>query len=322
MFGLGIALVLFNWKYILKTITGATEPGEAKREGFTFKQLWIIGVAILVIFYLYLVGVWMWSASIGALMLVYFLFLNLGVLNMKAESGFMLGYFTYFWHDTMYFHFSTGTTPLPMEGGQPYPYVAESFWTHEWLQWGQHVNMSGISMEGLKVADATKTSTMDVLKAYFFIIPVAALIYMVMGLQHAFTYGGEKLWTFGAWWAYGHYDNPDPVGGAWFEQSFGGNTVTFIWGAGLIIVLYFLRMTFIWFPVHPVGLVLAWGAHALSGIPSLIIWIVKYLIMKVGGTNLYNKTVPFMLGLGIGATLEKCLFSLHAYSVTLPLVLG
>ena len=74
-------------------------------------------------------------------------------------------------------------------------------------------------------------------------------------------------------------------------------------GFATTIFLYFLRHSFFWWPLHPIGYVMT--AAANGGISDywsavLIGWFVKVIIVKKLGLGTYRRAVPFFLGLVLG----------------------
>ena len=58
---------------------------------------------------------------------------------------------------------------------------------------------------------------------------------------------------------------------------------------------------FHWFPLHPVGLAFQWTIVAIIYWSTLmIVWIVKFLLLRFGGVRAYLAGKPFFYGLGIG----------------------
>lgn len=74
-------------------------------------------------------------------------------------------------------------------------------------------------------------------------------------------------------------------------------------GAGLMGLLTFLRYRFSWWPVHPIGLTLA-AADNNAGLvmPVFFTWVIKSILMRIGGVNLYRRAKPVFLGLLVGHT--------------------
>ncbi|MBI4552671.1 MAG: hypothetical protein HY710_10440 [Candidatus Latescibacteria bacterium] len=67
--------------------------------------------------------------------------------------------------------------------------------------------------------------------------------------------------------------------------------------AGLIAARYL----FVWWPLSPIGFVIAAGGPVRGGFLSILLaWLVKVIILRVGGVRLYRETQPLILGILIG----------------------
>jgi hypothetical protein len=72
-------------------------------------------------------------------------------------------------------------------------------------------------------------------------------------------------------------------------------------GLGFTLVLMFLRLRFLWWPLHPIGFPIAsdwtmsyfWFSIFLS-------WAIKRAILRYGGLRAYRRAMPFFLGLILG----------------------
>ena len=66
--------------------------------------------------------------------------------------------------------------------------------------------------------------------------------------------------------------------------------------------LTYMRISYVWWPWHPVGYALTFSKRTVHWIwfPSLLGWVMKTLIIKYGGFKLYRKAVPLFLGLILG----------------------
>lgn len=73
-------------------------------------------------------------------------------------------------------------------------------------------------------------------------------------------------------------------------------------GTGFLITagLIGLRSIFLRFPLHPLGfaMVTAYGGPLWG--PFFIVWVVKTLILRIGGMGMYRRLIPFFLGIVIG----------------------
>jgi len=61
-----------------------------------------------------------------------------------------------------------------------------------------------------------------------------------------------------------------------------------------------LRSVFLRFPLHPLGyaMVTAYG-YPLWG-PFFIVWVIKTLVLRIGGMGMYRRLIPFFLGIVVG----------------------
>ncbi len=75
-------------------------------------------------------------------------------------------------------------------------------------------------------------------------------------------------------------------------------------GGGLTATMLFLRSRFLWWPLHPFGLVMC-GTWAMEmfWFSILLGWIAKVIVMNLLGAQVYRKVLPFMLGLVVGECL-------------------
>ncbi len=97
------------------------------------------------------------------------------------------------------------------------------------------------------------------------------------------------------------------------EQSFGGLAS----GAGMIGLLMFLRGTFCWWPVHPLGLAVAvsWCTTQLW-FSFFLGWLAKVLILKIGGGRALRRARTFFIGVIIGES------TMVAFSTVVSLLTG
>lgn len=75
-----------------------------------------------------------------------------------------------------------------------------------------------------------------------------------------------------------------------------------LWGFFFVALLAALRLRFPGDPFHPLGFVLAtaYGDTCPLFFPTLVAWLAKSLILKVGGLKLYRQGIPFFVGLIVG----------------------
>ena len=83
-----------------------------------------------------------------------------------------------------------------------------------------------------------------------------------------------------------------PSGNAWIFRGI---------GAGVMALLVLLHHRFVWWPLHPLGFPVAsiWLTRQLW-FSIFLAWLVKVLVLRYGGPELYRKTRFFFLGLILG----------------------
>jgi len=80
-------------------------------------------------------------------------------------------------------------------------------------------------------------------------------------------------------------------------------------GAAVTLALGALRLRYWWWPLHPVGYIVAntWVAK-WSYMPYFVGWVCKSLVIRYGGLRLYRATVPLAIGAIIGDTLNTAIW--------------
>ncbi|MBI2951835.1 hypothetical protein HYY27_07070 [bacterium] len=72
-------------------------------------------------------------------------------------------------------------------------------------------------------------------------------------------------------------------------------------GAAAMGVMTFLRYRFTWWPIHPIGLTVSGTNFTNSAAISVfLVWVVKGIILRVGGVTLYNRYRPLFIGILVG----------------------
>ncbi len=88
---------------------------------------------------------------------------------------------------------------------------------------------------------------------------------------------------------------------------------SFVIGLALVLAFSAARLRFTWWPLHPMMFVTWNTPHMPSLAGSFFIgWVIKKLVIKYGGTNVYAKAKPFMIGLIAGEILGAILPSVVA----------
>jgi hypothetical protein len=151
-------------------------------------------------------------------------------------------------------------------------------------------------LEGMKLEERTGESYFKVAMLVIFSSVLGTFFAFWSHLHIAYRNGAwGKMWP--AYEAFNRLSN-------WITTPVGGNLAfvsAFSFGALFVVALSIFRMRFIWFPLHPVGLVVSssWGMNPFW-FSIFLSWMMKFLILRYGGLRLYRKCVPLFLGFILG----------------------
>ena len=197
-------------------------------------------------------------------------------------------------------------------------------WATHWLQWGfagqlKTYGPHNMLLEAFKVAHEVKANTRDIAKLIFGSMVIVALLTAPLYLTLMYTFGFENSYeraptvyqSFTNWSersiSYGvrstsHvYYHP---GKATFYQHWEG-TFNMVWGILLVGLLFYLRREYVWFPLSPVGFVIAaelWSHNRLEFTPArvwftfLMAWMIKAMIFRwLGVRHFRDKIQPVLI---------------------------
>ena len=75
-------------------------------------------------------------------------------------------------------------------------------------------------------------------------------------------------------------------------------------GGVLMAFLIYMRYQFVWWPLHPVGLAISGSYLARrTSFTVFVAWVIKLVMLKVGGPAVYRKSRPLFIGLLVGYVL-------------------
>jgi hypothetical protein len=189
-----------------------------------------------------------------------------------------------------------------------------------WFWWDLRFSPMPGQMEALKIGDSMR-------------LPWRRLIgFMLLTLLVALLAGGyaclRDSYHFG--WATS-YVYVGPAAGAkvgmrlardWIENPSSPRWDRTSWavgGAAFTLLLAAMRQRLLWWPLHPVGYVMAstptsysfWGHYFVA-------WALKSLILRYGGMRLYRQFLPCVLGMILGDIVTQTLWSLVCSVLDLP----
>ena len=90
----------------------------------------------------------------------------------------------------------------------------------------------------------------------------------------------------------------------WMKNSTsitGSEVIFLLTGAAIVMGITIARYVFPWWPLSPIGFVVAAGGSIRSAfLPVFMVWLLKIILLRVGGMKLYRATQPLILGILIG----------------------
>ncbi len=157
-------------------------------------------------------------------------------------------------------------------------------------------------LDGLRIADGVKIKRRSFLPVFIVSILVAMLVGGAFQIWLPYAKGGNTLYHYIyqdiPQLGFGDYTSAmtGPVPGhTWQEPTF------FVVGALVCAFLAYMRYTFFWWPLHPLGYVLcASYSMIVFWFPCLVAWVLKSLVMRYGGMRAYVRMRPFFLGMVLG----------------------
>ena len=182
---------------------------------------------------------------------------------------------------------------------------------------------SWMVLEGFRLCEMTKTKWRGIAFSALVSVFVALVISWFLYVWGAYTHGFHVGWPAGGWTAvaedadsYFWLTTEDSLGVPWLWGDNPRIWPDFTVGFIIAIVITALSFTYAWFPLHPVGLVLGFGAMgylwgATLWFQGLLGLIARTLVLRTGGSELYErKGVPVATGIIIGTAVANFLYGL------------
>jgi len=283
-----------------KALTGAPQIDDSD-EPFSYRTAVIAGLLgfLGMIVFGVMSGLWLWVA------LVYFglcLLFSVVYARARAEAGAAL-----IWlfpiMQAWEMMFNVGGSQV-FQRGTSWRNIG-AMGMHYWLSRGYFPSMSAYQMEGFRIADEAgiKQRTMVYWMIAALIIGLVGAYVIHLNVYYSFganvleggtTQGGARVRAATrAWDALSAHVQAHKVTD-WKSTGAG------ISGFVITIILVVLRTFFLRFPLHPLGFVMVMSYAGPIWGPFFLVWIIKSLMLRVGGMGAYRRAIPFFLGLVIG----------------------
>jgi len=153
---------------------------------------------------------------------------------------------------------------------------------------------------GLKIVENAENKR-PIFWAIFLAIIINIIVTIFLQLKLGYKYGGINL---DIWYFVNGPQAPYNYVSEMIKHPTSSNGVGWLCRAiGFLVMggIVFMRQHFLWWPLHPIGFLIGpvWLMDYLW-FSIFIIWLIKKLILKYGGANIYEKLKYFFLGLPLG----------------------
>jgi hypothetical protein len=182
----------------------------------------------------------------------------------------------------------------------------------------QDNNATPIQIEGLKMAEDGRMDRRRLALAMAVLAPLTILLFIWANLHIGYPIGMSTGDAHEEMLAAVRYPALDFD--AALRYPIGRNdSASIAMGAGFLatLLLMFLKLRFVWWPLHPVAFptVVGWMTMEMF-IPLVLVWTVKVLLLRYGGLKAHRRALPFFLGLLAGGLTSSALGSIAMRIIT------
>jgi hypothetical protein len=303
VFGLGIFMLYILRNDLRQMFRIAFRPGKSSGElddsdeaiPYRTAIFFILGSAIFIMFYV--VAFLNYKIWMALLYIVMYIPIILGTARMRAYAATMWG------RNFGSYDMGVQTTLLPgLFGQKAYGItgLTAAAILGEFDICERHMTTINL-LECWKLADEQKVSKKTVTKAMTLLFTIGTGIFFYTALNYLYKGYGVSMAPRNSYtWRLIRPLAPLTYQGAQLKGPRGDVAAFFITGMLLLWFNSWMRIRYIWWPIEPVGF--AWGSrYDYEEIGNFIIMgIIKSLIVRYGGTALYNKLRPLFLGMIMG----------------------
>jgi hypothetical protein len=323
-----ILKIIFNPRPFLDSVKGIWSKVQGEEnEPIPYRYMWA-GIVVLGVI---LMGVMSWIGiplAVAAIELASIGLLFAGVAFFGAECGVVP-----FWKNDpgLGGELPIGTIKalnlMPETGREAWAYAT---WHTDYAYgYFQSVAPSYNIIAGYKAADATKTKTKNVFILQLIAIPVIIFLYAFLYITTAGLIGKRVGWKGSSgWWGAGEWIV------SWyptFFKDFSFTAANFAtidpnyglegWVVGAIIMAINMLLTrlFVWWPISTAAF-LVFGEYSIVKLyfALVVVFIAKYLVLKIGGTRLYEQTTKVAAGVLVGALIGLLILQVVALGGAYP----
>ncbi|MEM2905695.1 MAG: DUF6785 family protein [Candidatus Bathyarchaeia archaeon] len=326
-YGMWIALSLFplllrgNWRYIRDTLRGTLSKAETASGGISYRVAWGLFIISFVLFLGFMMVALQVDFNAALLTLTVWTVIAIGIVRVRGMSGVNVttvgesygGLARIVFVNTPQFaniqYSKLPTDATPSLFGTLYYTTNSANDNQQCSFW----SVGALNMEAYKLGALNRVRPKDITVATFLAAIVAAIVAFPLLLQLTYARGVKPEGIVALFGMAGAFTNvgTSNVGDAWTKNTTPEATALYYqtWATYFVVGIVFMAavvwafMTFPWFSLHPVGVMVGMGNFLLYGLPftMAIVYVFKWLILKYGGIKTYEDwVVPIMLGVVLG----------------------
>jgi hypothetical protein len=296
---IGLLALWTGRRYLAKALRDALKKRVASQAGEPTTDRWAMVGLALALTYLVLFCSWAGSRLVVTLALIGLtVFYHMVWARLRAENGMSFIAFPLAVNEMLIRPFGTAAF-LPRE----IMTIMATRWAY-WPGWGETCEViTGASLDTLKIADSARMNARRLVPAMIGVFGFALVAGLFVALTGTYHYGFSNLQQSGCWLDYEVQRGGSQIFDAFTNPSSVSLPAIAALGSGMLVTfaLSALRLRFLWWPLHPVGYLVAnvWGSQWWWG-PLFVAWLLKSLVIRYGGLRLYQKTVPLAIGVIVG----------------------
>jgi len=171
----------------------------------------------------------------------------------------------------------------------------------QFLSRGYFPTVSGYEIEGVTLGERTGARWRDVAWSLLLGIGFGAAAGLIFHLRPYYARGAVGLR--GGIWGWGDARREFArvlQAGTSPEPGRVPPMVATLFGGVFVLALTAAHAAWFSFPLHPIGYLVACSYGSLVWAPFLVVWLLKTLILRYGGSRLYLKALPGFLGFALG----------------------
>lgn len=312
----GLITLLFAPKPFIATIKGIWSKVEGEEnEPVPYKVMWGIIVLFGLIFLALMVAL---EIPIGyaIFFLIMMSLLQVSMMRIVADFGIIQ-----YWSHTWYGAEGYGTLNLGGKLGLIQPDTKGAFYAAllsnlHFTAYPESISPPAMGLTGYKVSDYYKTENRGILISQIIALVVSIPLAYVLSMSMVAISGGLSKTFQRAGYIYSGSDVGNAANLASYLDT--SPTPTFpslqSWGLGALItaILVGLRTFIPWWSFHPVAFLLPglWPQFFKIGNSILTIFVIKLIVIKIGGTTIYEKLTRVAAGLVAGGLIGRVILLL------------